>query len=303
LVTQYTNTFSQSVNYHPFPDTVGYFWSVKYEHYDEVCMCVLDFSYIDILGDTMSLDGLVYRKVTFDQYFLIRQDITEKKIYARHYGPNFDLDTLEYLLYDFNLNIGDSVNLRTRSPLEFGPSYRFLTCTAIDSVYSSTGYRKRLKMEFSQPPFWSQATQQNYDYWVEGIGSMFNLFREVPDCFDFECQIQLGCFGKIDISGNPQYEMLFGDFCNELVMKSAELLPKEDFIVFQEGKIIRIKLPEGTSEKNILSLELIDLYGRKIQNLNYEGETYIENIVSGIYIVIVKTSTDIVSKKIFLIYN
>jgi hypothetical protein len=300
----YSSSFAQSNIYHPFPDSVGYFWSVKYEHHDEVCNCVLDLSYIDVLGDTITKDGKIYRLIDYSYYSLIRQDIQDKKVYARHYGPNFLIDTLEYILYDFGLAVGDSINLRLNNGGTFQsePEYRFLKCTEIDSVLTTVGYRRRLKMEFSQPPYWSQFTELNFDYWVEGIGSMFNLFHRVPECFDFECQLELKCFGKFiqSVDSIVSSESIYGALCSSIVTEVVIPEQNNNFIILQDGNTIGIKLPDELDYNQIFSSELIDLYGRVILQIDYNGLTNLNNIATGIYIVLIRTSKGFLSKKVVI---
>lgn len=93
----------------------------------------------------------------------------------------------EQLLYDFNLQVGDSLPL---TAFNVAPD---VTVTAIDSFYTATGYRKRFHLD--QTNTWCQ-------YLLEGVGTDRGLIAplQVP----FECGYSQVCYGQQDTGYYPQ---------------------------------------------------------------------------------------------------
>jgi hypothetical protein len=292
---------AQTNVYHPFPDSANYFWGVKYSVYDQVCMCTLTQNYVDIMGDTITWNGLIYRIFNSSYYpynRLIRQNISQKKVFAlNYYTTPGDNDSIEYLLYDFSLNIGDSISIKVNHPFNGSVNLRNMQCTGLDSVYTSLGYRKRLKMEFSQLPYWSQFTSQNFDYWIEGIGSSFNIFYDIPPCLDFECLMGLGCFGKFTNNLNSGIE-IYGIYCSDFLVTGIEkaVIP-EHYNIVQNGKSLIVADNDNLS---LLKFELIDLLGKSIVQSYNTNTVDISSVEQGFYIVRIHNSISQVSQKLFI---
>jgi hypothetical protein len=165
---------AQTNIYHPFPDSNAT-WSSTYD--DINSGSIYDMFYLE--GDTI-MEGRSYSKIynfigwTQRNYVGgIRQDTAAKRIYAKLvnwmypiYPPSIFLfsDTSDVLLYDFSLEIGDSILI---------PSiffyYQYLYVNNIDSIEIQGNYRKYLVLNSSIHP-WINS------YWIEGIGSLNGLF-------------------------------------------------------------------------------------------------------------------------------
>ena len=102
-------------------------------------------------GDTI-INSLTYKKYG---NFNLREDTLQRKVYAIS-----QFRTYEYLLYDFNLALGDSICIYTVNDSDFA------TVTVKDSVLSYQGYRKRwiLQGVFNSLSYTSTI--------VEGVGSL-----------------------------------------------------------------------------------------------------------------------------------
>jgi len=88
----------------------------------------------------------------FKGYQLFREDTVSKKVY-KPFFPNS-----EKLIYDFSLNIGDTL------PVSSGIIGTYYL-TLIDSALTQVGYRKRFTFTHNPSPFWTVV-------WVEGIGNI-----------------------------------------------------------------------------------------------------------------------------------
>lgn len=95
-----------------------------------------------------------------------------------------DEDSAEYLLYDFNLNVGSHL------PLTYVNSDTTYTVTAIDSIYTSTGYRKRFFLNGNTSEFL-----------IEGVGSSAGLL--FPLGLLFEQNAALICYSQNDTAYWP----------------------------------------------------------------------------------------------------
>lgn len=148
---------------------------------------------VKIKNDT-TLDNLVYNKVytsydslTYSYYGLLREDSNGRVFFNDNYH--------EYLLYDFNANIGDTFN------------YSFLFCGSnavvvnIDSVFTVNKYRKRIHTFFSEIGV--------YDYWLEGIGSMIGIIS--PGYVLMDNGSNLLCYWKnSELLFSTEYANTFG---------------------------------------------------------------------------------------------
>ena len=172
----------QSSIYHPFADS-GAIWRefrfggdggfYHYEWEEE--------KYIK--GDT-TIAANVYHKVyesgLFTQYLISTYDTSY--YYYENYIACFREDTnkrvyiftsQEDLLYDFNLNTGDTLPNGFNYQLSQGDT---VIISSIDSVFDGTNYRKRFNL--------STTTLQNYTSIIEGIGSTYGLFTLLNPPFE-----------------------------------------------------------------------------------------------------------------------
>ncbi|MFN5831336.1 MAG: T9SS type A sorting domain-containing protein [Bacteroidota bacterium] len=102
------------------------------------------------------------------------------------------LDTAEYLLYDFDLAIGDTL------PVTFNNFQADVYVTAIDSFFTPYGYRKRFAL----------AGNNSATHLIEGVGSSNGLFEPIP--LMLECGYMLNCFSLHDTAYYPT----LGPSCN-----------------------------------------------------------------------------------------
>jgi len=117
-------------------------------------------------GDDTIINGLIYKKVleTYNENLInwsysgyIREDSSRKVYYL-----NYECYDEEYLIYDFNVNIGDTINY-------FEP----YIVDSIDSIYISTHYRKRI--------FIHSIISSFSDVWIEGIGSIYGVINSMTE--------------------------------------------------------------------------------------------------------------------------
>jgi hypothetical protein len=173
LIISTSTVSSQSSVYHPFP-TTNTTWT--YQYYDDFHNPTGIISRYHITGDTLIL-GRTYKKISGGSIFENSGGIRDsnKVIY---FIP--DTSSTEYVLYDFNLNIGD-----TLSYPEFGGfgNYPAIVASDVDSVLASDGWHRRIFLNSA-------------DYWIEGVGADHYLFAPT---------------GFMGLSGNDRFQCMTTD--------------------------------------------------------------------------------------------
>jgi len=111
----------------------------------------------------------------------IRQDTTNRKVFFIQ--PS---DSVEQLLYDFNMQVGDTVK-------GFIESWAFIkdTVQSVDSVLVGSSYRKRWNLPCYNIHF------------IEGIGSTYGLIARSPGCITDQADYSITCFKQNGISLYP----------------------------------------------------------------------------------------------------
>lgn len=259
-----------------------------------------DTAYFFVAGDTTA-NGKDWKKFTYwsDEMIpelkgLIRDDTTNQEVWIKMIPP-FTLDTTEILLYDFGLNVGDTVWLpgwdldtllsfnccdpTTLHPLWYTDQYITWVppahgiITNFDSVITLDGvWRRRI---------WFQASGQSLNI-VEGIGStLFSPLYKFAKNFSSTFDVLLGCKVKID-KGNryPIYRQLcpitpgqctqipFGNqyLCDGLVNFEEKLNPSAEIEVYpnpNDGSF-KVKHGYGFNELQIYDVQGNSMFYQKI---------------------------------------
>ncbi len=172
--------------YYPFPTDTAQ-WSVIHAiSYPTPGPNIVNTIHQNLRGDTI-INGKTYYKIYetyFEDYFLpnqylkcfIRED-TSKKIYIKYPVNAQDFpDTSEFVLYDFNLAVGDTFCTKMEAITGTIQQCRF-RLDSIGSINTNTGHRKKYIFTFisfgTEPPVNCFGTQL---YWIEGVGSMIGPF-------------------------------------------------------------------------------------------------------------------------------
>lgn len=165
---------SQTTMYHPFPDSSA-MWNINYHWMFDAISHDENYS-ITFSGDTI-INSLAYHKLIVPKiqgfhnngggnyysfwdsgYYAgsIRQDTAIRTVFF--VPPN---DSIEWLLYDFNMSVGDTV----KGYLVDSSSVTYIV-QEVDSELIDNIYRKR----------WGSPSYQLY--FIEGIGSMRGLIKK-----------------------------------------------------------------------------------------------------------------------------
>jgi hypothetical protein len=146
-------TFLFGQSYHPFPKDGTWI----YQRLDDFWQPYPEWEVFSLLGDT-SIAGHQYNKLILNGGYNGALRDSAQRIYF--YPAE---DTVEHVLYDFNLTIGDTII--APYPLEgLGYSCDTIVMRWEDTFITSDGFRRRINM-------WGCSVAE----WIEGIGNTFWL--------------------------------------------------------------------------------------------------------------------------------
>ncbi len=220
----------------------------------------------DLHGDTC-IDGLCYIKLfrNYTDYVgAIRNDYLGKKVFI---VPS--ISNQELLMYDFNINIGDSIIT--------GNGNKFV-CFSIDSVLISGAYERRFNL------YILNSGLSFYDQWIYGIGSSQLLYGPVDGLFSgFENIYNLQCFQN-DSGLSFHMDNTLDCYSNVLIGSNNDL-PLDFEFTFTPNPVsndCRIII----HSRDIVQLSLINLLGVSIKDIKIGPTLVIINVTdikNGIY--------------------
>jgi len=278
-----TVAHGQTATYHPFPDSNAV--------WNEGCVYLQNNTPVNnpqiffLAGDTL-ISAITYKKVLTSgyKYYMIpsnnccfyynqpagdiRQDTAQRKIYL-HMSPS------DVLLYDFNLNIGDTLPV---SYINYQGSGNYVS--SIDSVLVGTTYRKQYHISTNVDPNGFGIWDSNYVQLIEGIGSTFGLFSPLLPPFEGGCS--LNCYSENNVvlytNANSTCDMTVGINENNTADNFVNIYPNP----FSS----QTTLQTDNLFKNA-TLTVYNSYGQTVKQIkNISGQTitlFRDNIPSGLY--------------------
>ena len=276
---------SQTSVYHPFPDSSAV-WN--YHFYLLCWMSVAADNYysITIAGDTL-INGQTYHKLNTPYIQVtssslcnltnigyrgaIRQDTANRKVFFFH-----PLDTAEKLLYDFNMQAGDTVKGFLTHDGFTGD-----TVQSVDSVLVGNSYRKR----------WNINPWYNISL-IEGIGSTYGLIEWSPGFgVDFP-DISLICFIENGITLYPD------TVTNCELITNIENIYPEKYLTSVSPNPVTDKLNVTVNNKELSEFILYDIASKKLLHQKFTNSTTINTgqLSKGIYIYEVKNKNGVIKK-------
>ena len=282
---------AQRSGYQPFPDS-NCTWNMHYLFY---CMSggITDEQYsITMTGDTV-INSLVYHKlktpyiqgtitggctssISAGYKGAIRQNIADRKVYIISPGAS-----AEQLLYDFTMQVGDSVKGYIES---FNGKD---VVESIDSVFTGSRYLKR----------WYINHCYNI-YFIEGIGSTYGLIEFSPGCVTDLWDINLTCFQQ---NGQTLYPDTTMD-CR-LITSVNSIIKESNSVKVYPNPSNGSFTVEFEEPQNFREIRLTGLPGNVIlrQQINNQVKIKLNDLPAGIYFLTVigkddrTTTTKIVS--------
>jgi hypothetical protein len=275
-----TCVYAQTSVYHTFPDSVAS-WKVSWS--DEGCFSssIPASEYIySISGDTI-LGLNTYRKITrqispcgfccsppfyslTDYIGAFREDIAQKKMYFF-----YNNSTIERLLYDFSLAVGDT--LFPDSVVVSPPA----VITSIDSILIGTSYRNQFNIN------------GGYQSYIEGIGGTWGFIEELVT---FDSGSELLCFTEDNHTLFPDTSST----CSIITSLPFNQKENETFKLYPNPTGRSATLAFSNATGNNLSLTFYDTYGRLIRTITNittdKIELDLQNLTGGLYLLQLQSS-------------
>ena len=195
----------------------------------------------------------------------------------------------EGLIYNFNLEIGDSViidNPRTPGMLK-------LFFTEIDSVEIANGYRERWKLVSN--------TYENSEYWIRGIGSQTGVINSGTGVYGGLCGSYTLLCQKHDselVYQNPEYNSCYILTTN---VNNNDVIQKQITLSYDRSlKTVKLQMKANQYRTVIIS----NLLGVIIEDQHTESTSVSFNLSkhpTGLYVVTVIQGGSVYSQK-FIVY-
>ena len=284
--------FCLGQEYHKLVDTNKIWSTIILQQGNPIYSYFTKFSEDTIIGGEnykrifKSTDSSLWTHIGF-----VRED-SLKRIYFR--------DTLnsEGLVYDFDVNIGDTINFYN----PFKPYYLYDSLILVDSIYQVNidgTLRNAIDIVVSGDPF-SYARET----WIEGIGNTFGILEGGYVLagivgYDF----RLLCFYE---NGTLLYQNPLYPYCYYPTNTNDYLdnKTKKEFIIYPNPAYNKIYVECDTKLENIY-LEIYNIWGQIEKKLKINNEViYLdESLKDGLYFCILKDESNNILAKTKLIIN
>lgn len=250
--------FSISLNaqdYKPLLDDINE-WHLTYCH----AGCGTDVYYTD--GDTI-VNGYNYKILDGYHYisrtFLLREEIENQRVYVHISRPEGDR---EYLLYDFLLEVGDSIDIKNPiTPFPSDAGYFQVDSIIRRPLDDGTPYR-----HFYLSPTPSNPISTNNAVWIEGVGSLAMLTAPGGDP-DINGAGALSCFFK-------NQELFYSNMdsissCDPLILGMEDLIAWEELVLLQSPNNKTALLQNADT---VASIDIFDISGKKLQTIKNNNQ-------------------------------
>jgi hypothetical protein len=275
--------------YTPFPENIAV-WDIYEQPGPDGPFFPELYHRYTMTGDTV-INGISYNKVYYSTYskqynvpikvvkqgycFAIRQDIPNKKVYRTLVVNNTTIDTL---LYDFDLNVGDTVPETYTTSHVIAPQ----TVEAIDSIIFHGRQYKRLKLKYAIG--FGAAL-------IEGVGSPNGLIE--PHFGFFEAGPVLKDFCNSDHS----------DCSVPLALKIEEVDHSDLLMNAYPNPFSDETTLNFTTEQPMRKAVLYNILGKEIQIFNCTSKQLViqkGELKNGIYFLKITNGDDVMTKRIIV---
>jgi len=264
---------TQAQNYKPMPVS-NYTWMVRHGNGEN---WPTYYFYGMKSGDTV-INNLTYHKVyrssdtAFDEseYFAaLREDVVARRVYCYDYRIH-----MERMLYDFSVNVGDTVSWTQWSSVD--PFYVVRgTIHSIDSVQINGLYHREIRFSlFNMSTVWQAGS------WVEGVGNL-NLggfYKSATGMATCDCADKIVCLkeGNQWIYHNPEYNLVD---CDVPTLGISETIAAEQLNVYPNPAANTLTV-HGSGQ-----LTITNIYGAvmKKMDINNTATINLNGLVPGTY--------------------
>lgn len=253
-------------------------------------------TYYGFIGDSL-INGITWLKLYSSWDTLFTFNLHYKGLIHSSEGVVLfqDVDNNLDTLYNFNLEIGDSVFF------DFGFAAENIAIIGVDSIQINGLYFKRLI--FDEPTFIS--FENLNEKWIEGIGSIHGpifphepkLFSsEIPDELDLTCSYTNG----IQYWNNSSYDECFINIIlgiEEPAIDQFDIYPNpfEDFI-----NIEKVNFEYEVTNVDIYNIQGYKVYSEKITN--NKQRMILDHLPTGVYYVRINQGSKYQTKAVIKLY-
>lgn len=242
--------------------------------------CLTDTYYTN--GDTI-VDGVDYKVLDgfhfISRSFLLREEETAKTVFLNFVQSS---GNSEYLLYDFSLSVGDSIDLKNPiSPFPINGGYYRLDSIIPRPLVDGTDYR-----HFYLSPSESNTVSTNNAIWVEGVGSL-SLINAPSGEPNINEAGHLSCFFK---NGALFYSNLDSiSACEPVIVLGTETpsKPLHDVQLVSNSSVNQYRLYHA---ENVRFVDVFDMNGRRLEALQTNEEPELQfnfsTYKAGVYLLV-----------------
>lgn len=286
LVIVCTIIFAQ--NYYPFPSS-NTIWNNHLYVSSGATMDISSITRLGIFGDT------IFNELNYHKLYLIENDtiinLNKMTYYAAIRENNNQVfvklieNNYEILVYDFGLDIGDTIISNATSGYLANNTNVILN---IDSVQvNDNSYRKRFKIS-------------NNEYWIEGIGSIGGLLFPITDVNSVYLNYWpiLACLKQNNEAVYLYYQT---DVCFIQQATKIEYNETQSKLKIYPNPTINTIMIESELAPSLLTVKVFNSYGdlKKTETFNsFPIKINMSNLSSGIYLIQVTTGEGIYNEKI-----
>jgi len=253
--------------------------------------CINDVYYTN--GDT-TYNGYQYKILNGYHYisrtFWLREDVSEKHIFLSYDNGK---SRIEVLLYDFSLQIGDTILLS--NPITPFPSnggfYK------LDSIVSHNLLDNKSHKFFYLSPTDSNQSSDELPVWIEGIGGL-TLINGPGGTPDINRVGKISCYFNDGFLSYSQLDSL--DRCTVKYVTGLKEIQRHSNSIYPTifESILRLEDVSEVSEVVIYSLRGEEVYRRKLNHQSYEN-LELSHLEKGFYVIrLYDNNLPVVSKKI-----
>lgn len=200
--------------------------------------------------------------------YIVRED--SNIVYVRRYNGFYNDFSDEFIAYNFNLNINDTITLPIIIAGDLIMGYNLYEVDNVDSVLINNTYLKRIYL--------NNTAFDETEVLIEGIGSLHGLF-ELGSWIDWSIS-RLGCVWQND-------ELLYSSGDCLIYYGLDDVKFKEDIKVFPT--IVKDKINISSTLQNY-NISIYDAYGRTSlykQKINQSKTIDISSFNNGFYLYII----------------
>jgi hypothetical protein len=290
--------YGQNSDYVAFP-TDNAKWVTVFENYYTTPTRI--YSVSEIRENDTIINGINYSMIYTDKdtgstWCAFREE--NKRIYFLFPDKNNE----EILMYDFNLEVGDTMFYYFEDIFETTQHHKVVT--AIDTIRLVNG---EIRHKWTLSPFspWGENYSAIRDIWVDGIGSidwqgLFNPLVTFKYTNGDDYHLGLFCHNDTTLFYNPScpYFDIFGCYL-AISIENFEAI-SDNISIYPNPTQNQVTIDFG--EQKIKEIEMINLVGKVLKQIEIHDYNHsivdISDISAGIYLLKFTTAESVITKKI-----